>query len=285
MSNAFGQQQDTSIRILFREVIGTLADDSMQGRGTGSQGIENALHYLQSEFRKRTGKRLHTQSFSIQTTDSLQLKATNAYCFINNHRKKTIIIGAHYDHIGYGGPLSKSFTDNQIHNGADDNASGVAMVLALAETLSKQSSAVNYLFVFYSGHEIGLFGSQQFATSVLSRKHRFKTIESVLNFDMIGRMDRVTNTLRCSFFPENDTLIKNTSAAGFDIQLKEGTTETLLKLDTKTFVEQHIPSYNFTTGLHIDYHKTTDDAIFINYEGMDKTYQFLLHFLVLCQQP
>lgn len=283
-SYSFGQQQDTNIRVLFREIIGTLANDSMQGRATGSPGIQNALCYLHTEFKKRTGKRLHKQPFGIQTEDSLNLQATNAYCFINNHSKETIIIGAHYDHIGYGGALSKSFTDNQIHNGADDNASGVAMVIALAEALSKQSSSVNYLFVFYSGHEIGLFGSQAFCSWALSKRLRFHNIQRVINFDMIGRMDRGTNTLRCSFFPENDSLIRNSTAADFDIQLKEGTTETLLKLDTKTFVEQQIPSYNFTTGIHVDYHKTTDDAIFINYEGMDKTFRFLLHFLQQYQQ-
>jgi Zn-dependent M28 family amino/carboxypeptidase len=273
-------QQDTTVRVLFRRVVSVLASDSLKGRATASPEIELALSFLQKEFKSVTGKKLRTQKFTILLKDSSVVSATNAYFFFNNHSKHTVIIGAHYDHIGLGGGLSKSFQSTVVHNGADDNASGVAMTLALARQLAHRKSNVNYLFVFYSGHEIGLYGSTSFYKELVLSSKKFGTIDRVFNFDMIGRLDYTSHIMRCVTFPSKDSLMyRLPDMHGIDV--REGNNEVLLKLDTKVYVEAGIPTIHLTTGVHFDYHRPTDDAPFIHYDGMQQIYELLCE-LFLC---
>jgi Zn-dependent M28 family amino/carboxypeptidase len=168
---------------------------------------------------------------------------------------------------------------NEIHNGADDNASGVGLLLSISQALIKQKhSKVNYLFVFYSGHEIGLFGSTAFHQFTQAR-HQFKQIGAVVNFDMVGRMDPTVKKLKCMRSPELDSLLQSIPMHPYSFKLNITNEEKLTLLDTKTFVEAGIPCVNFTTGIHNDYHKTSDDAKYINYEGLNEIRQFMLYYL------
>lgn len=283
VSSSFAQK-DTSIRVLFRHVISVLASDSLKGRATGSPEIDLSLDFLIKEFKAVTGKKLRTQDFTIQQKDSIIIRATNAWCFLNNHAKSTIIIGAHYDHIGMGGPLSKSFLADAVHNGADDNASGVAMALALARKLACKKAKVNYLIVFYSGHEIGLYGSASFFQEIVRNNPRFGKIDRVFNFDMIGRLDYTSHIMRCTTFPEKDSLLY-TSPDRHGVDIREGNKEILLNLDTKVYVEAGIPTMNLTTGVHYDYHRPSDDACYIHYEGMQQIYELLCDLLLQYTPP
>lgn len=257
----------------------TLADDSMKGRASGSLEEQKAFAYISSTFQQQTGKKLKPQAFAF-TKDSVQYNCKNAYYFVNNHAQSTILLSAHYDHIGFGGPLSLSFTSDEIHNGADDNASGVALLLSISKELIQQTNPkVNYLIVFYSGHELGLFGSKAFYDWGKKIK-KFKQLSMVLNFDMVGRMDQSTRKLKCMRSAELDSLLRSLPMDQFQFKLNITEEEKLALLDTKHFFAAGIPCINLTTGMHNDYHKSSDDAKYVNYEALNDIRRFIL-FLVM----
>ena len=270
------ESKDTTVKRLFENVVYTLANDSLKGRATGSMDEYKSLAFIDEQFQLLTKKHLSKQVFTIDNIDSTQLTSVNGYYFINNRAKTTIILSAHYDHIGMGGPLSMSKKTDVVHNGADDNASGVALLLGLSDFLAQQKKAtVNYLIVFYSGHEIGLYGSEAFTAFVEKKKRKFKSVSCVVNFDMVGRLHPDLKKLKCMSSPVADSVLKsvNTSPFGFTLNI---TDEPMLnQLDTKVFYNKQIPCLNFTTGLHNDYHATTDDASYINYSGMVAIYNYL----------
>lgn len=270
------KNKDTITLQLFKKVVYTLANDSMKGRATGSPEEIKTLEFINKEFQLLTRKQLSKQVFKAQLNDTTQLTGVNGYYFINNGTKKTIILSAHYDHIGLGGPLSMSKKKDVVHNGADDNASGVALLLGLSDFLIKQKKdTVNYLIVFYSAHEIGLFGSEAFAKLIEQKKKKFKSISCVINFDMVGRLATDQKKLKCMASPILDSILKNLDTHPFGFSLNLTDEEKLTQLDTKAFYNKHIPCVNFSTGIHNDYHAITDDANYINYNGMIAIYHYL----------
>lgn len=281
-SNAFlsvGQNNEDSLHFnLLKKIVYTLASDSMKGRASGSLEEKKALNYICSTFKELTRKKLKKQAFSF-SKDSLEFNCNNAFYYVNNHAKQTLLISAHFDHIGIGGELSMNFKNDQIHNGADDNASGVALLLSLSKELIDQKDArVNYLIVFYSGHELGLYGSSAFQ-KMLQKTNTYKTIHTVINFDMIGRMDPILKKLICMRSPPLDSLLKTLPMDKFSFRLNISKEEKLMFLDTKTYVETGIPCINLTTGIHNDYHKITDDAEYINYNSLVEIRKFVLYLL------
>ena len=118
-----------------------------------------------------------------------RISITNVIGFLNNGAKKTVVIGGHYDHLGHGimGSLHAA-KDSAIHNGADDNASGIALMLDLAKELKRKkfSKHSNYLFIAFSGEEMGLLGSNFFCKNPTID---LETLDYMLNFDMVGRLD------------------------------------------------------------------------------------------------
>lgn len=262
------------------DIVQVLASDSLQGRGVGTIHEQQSLAFIASKFRQITKRKMKAQSFSFEL-DAAIIESKNGYYFINSHQKETVIIGAHYDHIGLGGKLSMSLKSNEIHNGADDNASGVALLLALSQKLMVEKNAkYNYLIVFYSAHEVGLFGSTSFYEFISTHKRKFKKIKMVLNFDMIGRLHPQLKKLKCmssaACVPFLNTEIAKQN--GFSLNITD--TEMLASLDTKVFYEAKIPCVNFTTGIHNDYHSVSDDAKYINYQGMNQILNFLATVLL-----
>ncbi|MBK8848047.1 MAG: M28 family peptidase [Bacteroidetes bacterium] len=187
----------------------------------------------------------------------------NVVGFLNNNAQTTIVISAHYDHLGLGEHGSLHRGSTEIHNGADDNASGTAALMELARLL-KQSEykANNYLFCAFSGEEMGLLGSKYFvehATPPLAQ------INYNLNMDMVGRLK-----------PEEPVLIINgvgTSpnwlpALNNITHLKVKTTESgVAPSDNTSFYLNGVPAIHFFSGTHSDYHKPSDDEDKINYSG------------------
>lgn len=281
ITSVFAQESNDSItQRLFEKVVYTLANDSLKGRATGSIEEYKSLAFIDEQFQLLTHKHLSKQAFVITSADSTELTAVNGYYFLNNRAKNTVILSAHYDHIGLGGPLSMSKKTDVVHNGADDNASGVALLLGLSDFLKQQKNAeVNYLIVFYSGHEIGLFGSEAFAAFVEQKKRKFKSVSCVVNFDMVGRLSPDLKKLKCMCSPLVDSLLKTVNAAPFGFSLNVTDEAKLNQLDTKVFYTKHIPCLSFTTGMHNDYHATTDDAAFINYSGMVAIYNYLCQLI------
>lgn len=185
-----------------------------------------------------------------------------------------VVVGAHYDHLGLGksGSLAGGDDEGKIHNGADDNASGVALLLELAADLSskRQSDPSKFergvLFGFWSGEELGLLGSADFAEHTPMPADR---CVAYVNFDMVGRLRENRLMLQgIGSSPAWRPLIqKRNVLAGFDVKLQE---DPYLPTDTVSFYKIGIPVLSFFTGSHDEYHRPTDDPDTLNYEGLER---------------
>ncbi len=189
----------------------------------------------------------------------------NVVGYIDNGAARTIIIGAHYDHLGYGEDHNSLWTGKpEIHNGADDNASGTATVLELAKLLKKSKlKNDNYLFICFSGEELGLFGSKYYTENPTIK---LADVNYMINCDMVGRLNETTHAITIGGF--------GTSPLWGKI-LPEKTKALNIKFDSSgigpsdhtSFYLKNIPVLFFFTGTHPDYHKPTDDVEKINFTG------------------
>jgi aminopeptidase YwaD len=192
----------------------------------------------------------------------------NVVGYIDNGARTTVILGAHFDHLGYGedGNSMLRTGEKLIHNGADDNASGTAALIELARILKKsKSKANNYLFIAFSGEELGLFGSKYYTENPTID---LKTANYMINMDMVGRLNDSTHSLAIGGFgtsPQWSGVIKpQDKKLPFVIKLDSSGTG---PSDHTSFYRKDIPVLFFFTGQHRDYHRPSDDADRINYEG------------------
>ncbi|MCK6617230.1 MAG: M20/M25/M40 family metallo-hydrolase [Cyclobacteriaceae bacterium] len=267
-------QQLESVRV--KQHIKILASDSLQGRGTGKEGERMAAAYLLTQLKKLKLKPMgdngtYLQAFPFKGGahgEGEAGTASNVIAYLDNKAPTTIIIGAHYDHLGLGDQGSSLDANPQakIHNGADDNASGTAGVLELARyfATNKKKEKNNFLFILFSGEELGLLGSKYFTehpTTDLTK------VNFMINMDMVGRLN-----------PETKTVVVNGSGTSpvWEPLLKSQATEQLkIKTDSSgigpsdhtSFYLKDIPVLHFFTGSHADYHKPSDDWEKINYDG------------------
>lgn len=255
-----------------------LASDELEGRLTGSIGEEKAANYIATEFRKlglKPYENSFTQKFDYKVRlnphDSTSVKANhgmNVIGVLDNKAKKTIVIGAHYDHLGRNehNHSTKPNSHGEIHNGADDNASGVSGVLELARILAqnKTKEKVNYVFALFSGEEDGLIGSKFMAETL---KDKFPNVVAMINMDMIGRLNDnkalVVGGVGTS--PVFEKIIEKNKPAGFNVTLEN---TGIGPSDHTSFYLKDIPVLFFFTGTHMDYHKPSDDEDKINYYGV-----------------
>ncbi|MBP6687625.1 MAG: M28 family peptidase [Lacibacter sp.] len=192
-------------------------------------------------------------------------KGHNVVGYINNNAASTIIIGAHYDHLGYGEDNNSRHTGGAaIHNGADDNASGTAALLEVSRLLKTGGvKTSNYLFIAFSGEELGLYGSKYFTEHpTLS----LNTVNYMINMDMVGRFNDSAKTITVGGIgtsPSWSTLL-NEKKPAFLIKVDSSGTG---PSDHTSFYRKDIPVLFFFTGLHTDYHKPDDDFDKINYNG------------------
>jgi len=190
-------------------------------------------------------------------------KTDNLIGIIKGNSDKYIVLAAHYDHLGYESAISKSKTKG-IHNGADDNASGVAMMLELANKLKDSGLVHNLLIIAFSAEEKGLIGSKYFVENPLVPLDK---ISCVVNFDMVGKLkDKKLNmyyTLNSPF----DNSVNNIPDTKFKV---EHTNFVKDMSDHAPFENKGIAVCHFFTGIHNDYHTTRDDPETLNYSGMDE---------------
>ena len=184
-----------------------------------------------------------------------------------------VLMGAHYDHLGtgrHGNSLAGKDEAGQVHGGADDNASGVAAVLGAAEWLKKRNRRSHVAFAFWSGEEMGLLGSGSF---VASDAIDSETLAAYVNFDMVGRMR--DNKLLLQAVGTSDVwprLIEQTNVpVGFDVKMIE---DPYLPTDVTSFNQAEVPSINFFTGSHKEYHRPADRVELINFEDLERVVQF-----------
>jgi Zn-dependent M28 family amino/carboxypeptidase len=187
--------------------------------------------------------------------------------------KPWVVIGAHYDHLGRGsagGSLAAKEQAGQVHAGADDNASGSAAVLAIAEALSKAPRKRHLVVAFWSGEELGLIGSNAFVTAP---PFPATELAAYLNFDMVGRSSDNKLTVQATgTSPMWPKLLEQANvAAGFDLTLQD---DPYQPTDVSSFNQAAVASLAFFTGAHVDYHKPSDTADKINYEDLDRIASF-----------
>ena len=273
--------------------IKILSNDTLEGRGTGTAGEKLALTYIQNQFKHlglepKGDNRLFTQKFPFKSGihgSGAEGTAYNVIGFIDNKAPNTIIIGGHYDHLGLGyqGSSLDANPQGKIHNGADDNASGTAGVIELARYFKTNNvkERNNFLFISFSGEELGLYGSKYFAehpTFDLAKA------DFMINLDMIGRLN-TTSGLTVSG--------SGTSASWETILKKLSTDEVPIKTDSSgmgpsdhtSFYLKNIPVLHFFTGSHSDYHKPSDDLEKVNFEGEAKILNMIIKLIeaVDCQ--
>ena len=185
-----------------------------------------------------------------------------------------IIVGAHYDHIGRGeiGSLARKGEEGQIHNGADDNASGTAVILELATTLSKVSQQHpekfrrGIIFALWSGEELGLIGSTHFVNDPVVPLEK---VAAYVNFDMVGRLRDNKLILQGvgSSSIWTKLIEKQNVPIGFNLTLQE---DPYLPTDVTAFYPKEVPVLSFFTGGHEDYNRPTDDPDTLNYTGIER---------------
>jgi hypothetical protein len=190
--------------------------------------------------------------------------------------KPYLVLGAHFDHLGRGkhpNSLARQDEVDGIHHGADDNASGVAAVLDAAGRLVPKERKRNVVIAFWSGEEIGLLGASAFLNEEQGAVIDPGQIAGYVNLDMVGRMTDNKLTVQAvgssSAWP---SLLEQANVpVGFDLQTME---DPYLPTDSTAFNAASIPTLNFFTGSHEDYHRPTDTAEKINYEDLDRVAQF-----------
>lgn len=284
LSSVFGQEVE--IKNLKKHIF-HLADDKMKGRATGSRELKKAANYIEREFKKYglqpKGEKGYRQEFEakvrrVKVVDSIRV-AQNIIGIIDNGAPYTIVIGAHYDHLGlgnFGGSRDTITNIGKIHNGADDNASGVAGLLELARIYATNNikESYNILFIAFSAEELGLLGSKYWTehpTIPLS------TIDWMLNMDMIGRYNKDNGLAVIGYgtSPSFPSIFKGiTSDIKFNLS-RDGNGGS----DQTSFYKKNIPVLFFHTGGHDDYHRIGDDAHKINYEALKSILQLEIDVL------
>jgi len=201
--------------------------------------------------------------------------ANNVIGYLDNKAQKTIVFGAHFDHLGYGedGNSMLRTKEKLIHNGADDNASGTAVLIELAKNIKKERiKDYNFLFIAFSGEELGLLGSKYFTDHPTIDLDK---VSYMVNMDMVGRLNDSLKTLTIGGV--------GTSPIWGDLLPYKNKSNITIKIDSSgtgpsdhtSFYRKNIPVLFFFTGLHTDYHKPSDDYSKINLNGSLAVYKII----------
>jgi aminopeptidase N len=257
-----------------RTSVTYLASEELAGRGLGTPGLDSAANFIAHSF-AATGLRpagdneSYFQSFPFTASDGKQfadLKNIVAELPGSNaaYAGECVVVSAHYDHLGRGWPDAYAGNAGKIHYGADDNASGVAVLLEVARTMAAGSKPErSILFVAFSAEEAGLGGSRYFV------KNHKGTIIANLNLDTVGRLG------------QQKLMVLNAASAGEWKHIFRGVgfvtgieTEVIVQAldasDQVAFLERQIPAVQLFSGPHSDYHRPGDRAEKIDYAGLVK---------------
>jgi len=264
-----------------------LASDYLEGREAGKRGEDLAADYVTTRFAEigllpkgTDGK--YAQPFDFNYTANPHSSTgeartgQNIVGYLDNGAATTVVIGAHYDHIGRGAFGSRFLDGPIIHNGADDNASGVGALLYLAERLKKsEMKGHNYLFIAFSGEEMGLYGSKYF---VKNPTIDLSQVSFMLNMDMVGRLDEEKSLLLGG--AGTSPAWKGAFEKVTDPKMKIATTDGGIgPSDHTSFYLADIPAIHFFTGNHQDYHKPSDDSEKVNFEGIREVAEWMYTLL------
>ncbi len=264
-----------------------LSEDRLGGRMTGSTGADSAAAYLARRF-EQVGLQPAAggwyQSFTVakeapvaQSARVGGLVGKNVIGLLPGHdpalRNETLIVGAHYDHLGLGGfgSLDPDST-GKVHNGADDNASGAAMLIQIAARLAQSPPARTVVFIAFSGEELGLLGSAHYVKQPM---YPLSATIAMINLDMVGRLRNgrliVYGARTAKEFP---ALLDSLNwHAGLDLKAQG---DGYGPSDQASFYAAGRPVLHVFTDLHDDYHRTTDDWQKIDPEGFRRVTNFTM---------
>ena len=257
---------------------GEMADDPRKNYTRKMTRIEIPVVFLSNAENVEGGQ---TTSIAVSMEDKYN-QGKNVIGFLDNGKDSTVIFGAHYDHLGYGGDGSLyRGKDSEIHNGADDNASGTSIIIELARYYkSQEKSTTNFLFIGFSGEEKGLLGSNHYAKNPTIE---LSSTRFMINLDMVGRLDSTNNLIITGVgtSPLWDEIVDGPIAEGLTIEEKP---DGVGPSDHTSFYLKDIPVLHLFTGAHPDYHKPSDDADLVNYDGMYLIYDYLIKLISRMQK-
>ena len=264
-----------------------LTEDRLQGRATGSAGGDSAAAYLARRFSEvglQPAAGGWFQSFTVGR-DAPAARQSKAGGVVGKNvigilpgrdpvlRNQTVVLGAHYDHLGLGGfgSLDPDST-GLVHNGADDNASGVAGLIQVAARLAASPPARTVVFIAFSGEELGLLGSAYYVREPI---YPLAATLAMVNLDMVGRLRNgrliVYGARSAKEFP---ALLDSLNwYAGFDLKAQG---DGYGPSDQSSFYAAKRPVLHLFTDLHEDYHRTTDDWQKVNLDGLKRVADFTL---------
>ncbi len=256
--------------IIVKKHLYTLASDTMEGRKTGTKGIEKAAVYIESEF-KRIGLKTYDTLSSYRQTFSFKkagkiITTSNIIGVLEGKSKKDefVIVSAHYDHLG----MKKSGEGDLIYNGANDDASGVTGVLTLAEYFKEQDiNERSIVFIAFTAEEMGLLGSEYFGKGIEPSK-----FVAGINLEMIGKTASFgPKTAWLTGFNRSDfgkIVQRNLKGTGYTLHPDPYTNFNLFfRSDNASLAKLGVPSHTFSaTPIDIDkdYHKVSDEAETLN---------------------
>lgn len=269
-------QSETTVED-FKLRVGYLASDKLGGRSPGSKGDKLAKEYMVNLFQKSSSS-VDVQDFEViinRRTQETALTHNVIGVLPGNDpllQNEYVIIGGHYDTTANPPKGRKLFFDN-INNGADDNASGTAMVLELFEKYAATKNHKRTLvFILFGGEELGLLGSKFYAENPTVDLEK---VQLMVNLDMIGRLDENKNVYIGGVPTANgfsETLKPFFDQSELNVTSYEHTASGVRSLfsrsDHYNFYRKDIPSLFFFTGIHKDYHTPRDEADLVNYEGL-----------------
>ncbi len=240
----------------------TLAHDNMQGRKPGTEGIEKAAKYIEGEFKKIGLKPFKDLTTYRQNFEHKNIKMFNVLGVLEGKSKKDefVIVSAHYDHLG----VKESGEGDLIYNGANDDASGVVGILALAEYFAKKdSNERSILFVAFTAEEMGLIGSKYFGKNINANK-----FVAGINLELIGKEPKTgPKTAWLTGFDRSNfgkIIQKNLKGTGYRLFPDPYPKFNLFfRSDNASLARLGVPSHTFSTtpiDIDKDYHKTSDEA-------------------------
>ena len=247
---------------LVKKHLYSLSSDLMEGRKAGTEGIEKAAQYIENEFKRIGLKKFKNLETYRQVFKNKDLSLFNIIGFLEGKSKKDelIVISAHYDHLG----IKKSGEGDVIFNGANDNASGVAAVLALAEYLSEKNyNERSVLFVAFTAEEMGLIGSNYFGKNINPEK-----IIAGINIEMIGKESPFgPKTAWITGFERSDfgkIIQQNLINSNYKVYPDPYVNFNLFfRSDNASLARLGVPAHTFSTSpmdRDMDYHKVSDEA-------------------------
>lgn len=271
-----------------------LSSDKMEGRFPGTKGNNKAASYVKRYFRKYDLKKFDNNYYQffrlfvkpdLNKVKSDTVTTQNVVGYIEGSdltlKNEFIVIGAHYDHWGWGGKGSSSKKKDTvaIHNGADDNASGVAALLSILEELSKSKIKPkrSIIFIAFSGEEEGLLGSKYFVNHLPVDKSAVKVM---LNMDMVGRLNAEKQIYMggAGTFPDGVNLMNRLKeGSGLNPVIHAGEVG---GSDHVSFYKSSISSVGFHTGGHPQYHTPEDDIDLINSDGGALVCKYIYNALI-----